>query len=83
MQGKVGKAMLQLDVLGYVDRYPGVEESIAVVTGYVDRGLPAFVKRIAKAYCSIPYVETDCGYVCSDHASAWKAGYPSCDGNGV
>ncbi len=28
-------------------------------------------------YCSIPFVETKCGYACSDHASASKAGYPS------
>lgn len=28
-------------------------------------------------YCAIPYVETKCGYACSDHASASKAGYPS------
>lgn len=28
-------------------------------------------------YCDIPYVETECGYACSDHASASKAGYPS------
>lgn len=31
----------------------------------------------ARQYCSIPYVETKCGYACSDHASASKAGYPS------
>lgn len=28
-------------------------------------------------YCTIPFVETKCGYACSDHASASKAGYPS------
>lgn len=28
-------------------------------------------------YCNITYVETKCGYACSDHASASKAGYPS------
>lgn len=28
-------------------------------------------------YCRIPYVSTKCGYACSDHASASKAGYPS------
>lgn len=28
-------------------------------------------------YCTIPYVLTKCGYACSDHASASKAGYPS------
>lgn len=28
-------------------------------------------------YCDVPFVETKCGYACSDHASASKAGYPS------
>lgn len=28
-------------------------------------------------YCTIPYTLTKCGYACSDHASASKAGYPS------
>ena len=32
---------------------------------------------ILKQYCDIPYVLTKCGYACSDHASASKAGYPS------
>jgi leucyl aminopeptidase len=28
-------------------------------------------------YCAIPFVETKCGYACSDHTSASKYGYPS------
>jgi leucyl aminopeptidase len=28
-------------------------------------------------YCDVPYVETKCGYACSDHASASRFGYPS------
>lgn len=31
----------------------------------------------SRQYCDIPFVETKCGYACSDHASASKAGYPS------
>jgi bacterial leucyl aminopeptidase len=27
-------------------------------------------------YVEIPFVDTQCGYACSDHASATKAGYP-------
>ena len=48
-----------------------------MVTDFVDAGLTAFVKTVVDAYCDIPYVETRCGYACSDHASASKAGYPS------
>ena len=28
-------------------------------------------------YCTIPYIETECGYTYFNHASALKAGYPS------
>lgn len=31
----------------------------------------------SQQYCDIPYVETKCGYACSDHASASRYGYPS------
>ena len=37
----------------------------------------ANVSRLSDQYCDIPWVETKCGYACSDHASASKAGYPS------
>lgn len=28
-------------------------------------------------YCDIPFVETKCGYACSDHASASRQGFPA------
>ncbi|KAI8935489.1 hypothetical protein NX059_008059 [Plenodomus lindquistii] len=74
-KGRVVKAMLQQDMTGYVK--PGVKESVGVITDYVDVGLTSFIKKVITAYCSIPYAETKCGYACSDHASASKAGYPS------
>jgi len=71
----------------------GKKESMGVITDFVDPALTDFVKRIitqvskshlvrypslmSEKYCEIPYVETTCGYACSDHASASKAGYPS------
>ncbi|KAH4043345.1 peptide hydrolase [Parastagonospora nodorum] len=73
--GKVVKAMLQQDMTGYVK--PGSKEAVGVITDYVDAGLTSFIKKVVTAYCTIPYVETKCGYACSDHASASKAGYPS------
>jgi leucyl aminopeptidase len=30
-----------------------------------------------RQYCDIGYVRTECGYGCSDHASAYRNGYPS------
>ncbi|KAF2853195.1 Zn-dependent exopeptidase [Plenodomus tracheiphilus IPT5] len=74
-KGRVVKAMLQQDMTGYVK--PGIKESVGVITDYVDAGLTDFIKKVITAYCTIPFVETKCGYACSDHASASKAGYPS------
>ncbi|KAI4662563.1 Leucine aminopeptidase 1 [Alternaria viburni] len=73
------KAMLQQDMTGYVQKTldAGEPESVGVITDFVDPGLTEFIKKIITVYCGIPYVLTKCGYACSDHASASKAGYPS------
>ncbi|RMZ88111.1 hypothetical protein DV736_g4660, partial [Chaetothyriales sp. CBS 134916] len=73
------KAMIQQDMTGYIDKTieAGEPESVGVITDYVDPDLTAFIKEVIEEYCDIPYVETRCGYACSDHASASKYGYPS------
>ncbi|KAK4144605.1 uncharacterized protein C8A04DRAFT_11362 [Dichotomopilus funicola] len=73
------KAMLQQDMTGYITRTldAGKPESVGVIVDYVDPNLTNFIKVVIDEYCDIPYVETKCGYACSDHASASKAGYPS------
>ncbi|KAI1487913.1 Zn-dependent exopeptidase [Biscogniauxia mediterranea] len=78
-QGRDVKAMLQQDMTGFIQRTidAGEPESVGVITDFVDPGLTAFIKKIIEEYCEIPWVETKCGYACSDHASASKAGYPS------
>ncbi|KAH9888165.1 peptidase family M28 [Xylariomycetidae sp. FL2044] len=77
--GRDVKAMLQQDMTGFVQKTldAGKPESVGVITDFVDPGLTAFIKKVIEAYCAIPWVETQCGYACSDHASASKAGYPS------
>lgn len=77
--GRDVKAMLQQDMTGYAQGTidAGKPVSVGVITDYVDPGLTAFIKKVIEEYCSIPWVETKCGYACSDHASASKAGYPS------
>ncbi|PHH85212.1 hypothetical protein CDD83_748 [Cordyceps sp. RAO-2017] len=77
--GRDVKAMLQQDMTGYVKGTidDGQKESVGVVVDFVDRDLTDFIKVVIKEYCNIPFVETKCGYACSDHASASKAGYPS------
>ncbi|RMZ00658.1 hypothetical protein D0860_07912 [Hortaea werneckii] len=78
-QGRDVKAMLQQDMTGYTHATleAGEPESVGVITDYVDPGLTRFIKEVVNTYCTIPFVETRCGYACSDHASASKAGYPS------
>ena len=78
-QGRDIKAMLQQDMTGYTKRTleAGEPESVGVITDFVNPGLTEFIKKIVTTYCTIPYVLTKCGYACSDHASASKAGYPS------
>ncbi|KAL8799850.1 MAG: hypothetical protein Q9182_005599 [Xanthomendoza sp. 2 TL-2023] len=77
--GRDVKAMLQQDMTGYIHKTiaAGEPESVGVITDFVDPGLTEFIKKIITEYCEIPYVLTKCGYACSDHASASKAGYPS------
>ncbi|KAF3152096.1 Leucine aminopeptidase 1 [Orbilia oligospora] len=78
-EGYLVGAMLQQDMTGFVRKTldAGQPESVGVITDYVDPGLTAFIKKVISTYCDIPYVETKCGYACSDHASASKAGYQS------
>ncbi|CCK69544.1 putative aminopeptidase KNAG_0C04420 [Huiozyma naganishii CBS 8797] len=74
-QNKSVMAMLQQDMTGYV-RDPS-NEHIGVVTDYTTPALTSFMKLAIDNYLDIPYVETTCGYACSDHGSALKNGYPA------
>ncbi|XXG97948.1 hypothetical protein Hte_004264 [Hypoxylon texense] len=69
--GEVVKAMLQQDMTGYGNNPMGV------ITDRVDSSLTAFIRKVITAYTTIGYVDTQCGYGCSDHSSATAAGYPS------
>ncbi|KAI9839166.1 MAG: Leucine aminopeptidase 1 [Sarea resinae] len=77
--GRDVKAMLQQDMTGYVQKTldAGEQESVGIITDFVNPGLTEFIKEVVSEYCTIPYILTKCGYACSDHASASKAGYPS------
>jgi len=78
-EGRDIKAMLQQDMTGYIHKTieAGEPESVGVITDFVDEGLTEYIKTVITEYCDIPYTLTKCGYACSDHASASKAGYPS------
>ncbi|KAG8902256.1 Leucine aminopeptidase 1 [Tulasnella sp. 408] len=69
------KAQIQYDMTAWVKK--GTREEVGVITDFVDPSLTNFIKTLIDKYLSIPYVETKCGYACSDHASWSKAGYRS------
>lgn len=71
--------MLQQDMTGYSQGMidAGVELHFGLITDYTTPSLNQFLKDIVKYYCSIPIHETECGYACSDHASALEKGYPA------
>ncbi|CAB4253710.1 similar to Saccharomyces cerevisiae YDR415C Putative protein of unknown function [Maudiozyma barnettii] len=68
-------AMLQQDMTGFVPDLKN--EHVGVIADYTDARLTLFIRTVIDNYLSIPYVETKCGYACSDHSSATKNGYPS------
>ncbi|KAJ6629171.1 peptidase [Mycena sp. CBHHK59/15] len=68
-------AMSQFDMTAWVKR--GTREEVGIITDFTDESLTEFNKQLVEMYLDIPWVETECGYACSDHASWRKAGYPS------
>jgi len=68
-------AMSQFDMTAWVKR--GTREEVGVITDFTNDKLTQFNKGLVEEYLSIPYVETKCGYACSDHVSWEKAGYPA------
>ncbi|GJE84666.1 leucine aminopeptidase 1 [Phanerochaete sordida] len=68
-------AMSQYDMTAWVKA--GTREEVGVITDYTDDSLTEFNKLLVDQYLDIPWVDTQCGYACSDHASWRKAGYPS------
>jgi len=72
------KSQLQFDMTAWVQR--GTDEVVGVITDYVDPTLTSLIKDLVDTYLNIPWVETKCGYACSDHASWNKVGIPSAFG---
>jgi len=67
-------SMMQLDMT----MYPGSSGKIGVVGDYVDSSLTSFLRKLVSTYADVNYVDTKCGYGCSDHASWYKAGFSAC-----
>lgn len=68
-------AMSQFDMTAWVKK--GVPEKVGLINDFVSPELLDFQKKLVDQYLNIGWVETKCGYACSDHASWTKAGYRS------
>ncbi|KAF2642266.1 Zn-dependent exopeptidase [Massarina eburnea CBS 473.64] len=71
--------MLNQDMTGYTAGYTaaGLSPKFGVITDNVNAALTTFTKRVISAYTSTAYADDECGYACSDHASATRYNYPS------
>jgi bacterial leucyl aminopeptidase len=82
-EGRDVRAMFQQDMTGYIAKTlkNGQPEAFGLVIDpqkdKVNTPLTNFVKTVIQSYADIPFVETTCGYGCSDHASADYFGFPS------
>jgi len=74
-EGKIVASMLQMDMEGFVS--PGTTPTIGTVTDFTNPELTNFIRTLVETYTSTPWQNGACGYACSDHASWFRAGYPS------
>ena len=75
---RVVRGMMQLDMTLYPGRNGDEKSIIALVTDYVSADLTAFIKLLVDSFSEFNWIDTKCGYACSDHASWTAAGYSSC-----
>lgn len=68
-------AMLQLDQLGYNELQD--QGKIGLINDFVSEDVFEFLKLLITNYLSVGFIVDTCGYGCSDHASAYKYGFPS------
>ncbi|KAH7097454.1 hypothetical protein BKA62DRAFT_446111 [Auriculariales sp. MPI-PUGE-AT-0066] len=74
--GKVVRAMIQMDMVGY---QPGSKPTITMINDTeIDAGLQTFTRGIVSNYASEATMRTAaCGYACSDHSPWIEQGYPA------
>ncbi|KAJ3315252.1 Leucine aminopeptidase 1 [Boothiomyces sp. JEL0838] len=68
-------AVLHNDMTGY--QPDGIAPVIGISTDNVDKKLSKVLQIISDEYAGVKWVNTKCGYACSDHASWTKAGIPA------
>ena len=71
-----------LDVVGVLQLdmtlHPGTgEATVASMTDFTSPWLRSFLVQINDLYVKAKFIDDECGYGCSDHASWFRQGYPS------
>ncbi|SCV69455.1 BQ2448_2475 [Microbotryum intermedium] len=73
--GKQIRAMFHMDVVAFVKT--GTKPRIGVIGDNVSQPLTQFMRQLITEYAEIEYVDTACGYGCSDFASFHNIGVPA------
>lgn len=71
------RAMLNLDMVGYSGAHEKGSPLIALQQDHNNKNLTMFVQKLIEKYSTAKPGNMSCGYPCSDHASAYKYGFPS------
>lgn len=66
---------MNLDMTGYSRSCVGGKCRGGIFTDFTDATLNAFLRKLWTAYSDIDYVDSTCGYGCSDHASFHRVGF--------
>ena len=67
-------AVMQFDMTAF----NGSVEDIGILNDFVDPTLTAFIRDLADTYLSdLTWIDTNCGFPCSDHAAWTFEGYPA------
>jgi len=72
--GKDVYSMMQLDMT----MYKGSNNQFGIITDFVDPDLTTFLRLLVDSYSNLNWVNSRCGYACSDHGSWTRSGFPSC-----
>ncbi|KAI0712922.1 peptidase [Cerioporus squamosus] len=68
--------MSQYDMTAWIKR--GTQEHVGIIADdFTDPDLSQFHRDLVDLCLDIPWMDTQCGFACSDHASWQKAGYPT------
>lgn len=68
-------AYLNQDMTGWAPE--GESGEFGIIMDFVDPGLTNFTRLLINEYTTLQAKDGQCGYACSDHASAHNAGFPA------